>query len=106
MNGGIVDLDIEELKTKLVTCVNQASAVKERRGEISRFLGSTAKWYQQAGNAIADAIKFKSDVPLVQHFGEDWANQLQNVKEFEPAAHLDIHAELARAYHKDPGASA
>lgn len=78
------DLDLDDLKAKLVICINHANDLRAKRRANMNALGDSAKWYDKTRNAIAEAVKWGNEDPLVNELGDDWRLQIADIRPFDP----------------------
>lgn len=62
--------EIERWKNLLATCTRNESKTRQLRALLAKELGDRAKRYATLGHTLAEAIQFKSPLPLEQKYGE------------------------------------
>ncbi len=69
-------LQFDEFRTKLCWAVNHVVRNRVDLATISGPFKEAVKHHQKMAEALAESIKFKSTLPMVQAFGPHWEDDL------------------------------
>jgi len=67
----------------LVHVTNHLVALERKKADVSGQLNSLIKHYKKLAKGLAEAIKFKSELPLEQELGMTWEHDIEEIKSLE-----------------------
>ena len=70
----------DEFRTKLSWAVNHVVRNREDLATLSAPYKEAVKHHQKMAEALAESIKFKSTLPMLQAFGSDWEEELEKMQ--------------------------
>lgn len=78
------EVDLDDFRQKLVWATTNHETWESKKKAANVIYNENLKWYKRMRDALAQAIKAKSILPLEQEFGEDhWEQELEKLEAYD-----------------------